>query len=247
MTLAAEPLGPSCSVDPGGVSATVGSAPPRRSRGALAAVPSRPRRFGDGTAALWRRYRGALATVPPRLATLWRRCAALLATPGEAHRRPSRTAAPTAADRRATVAAATLERRRASPNTGKTSAVARRADVFGANLHGTGFTFRAADAKGAGLGPLRALPKAKPSDEPVGLLQQSSGASTMAVTRTTRHRQARRWWGPSSFKRPRLRGRRGAPLQVPRRALRQRCGSTTRTTRIPTRYMARVRAGQAPR
>ena len=47
-------------------------------------------------------------------------------------------------------------------------AVARRADVFGANLHGTGFTFRAADAKGAGLGPLRALPKARPSDEPVG-------------------------------------------------------------------------------
>jgi len=141
LTLAAEPLGPSCSVDPGGVSATVGSAPPRRSRGALAAVPPRPRRFGDGTAALWRRYRGALATVPPRLATLWRRCAALLATPGEAHRRPSQTAAPTVAGRGATVAAATLERRRASPNTGKTSAVARRADVFGANLHGTGFTF----------------------------------------------------------------------------------------------------------
>ena len=38
-------------------------------------------------------------------------------------------------------------------------AVARRADVFGANLHGTGFTFRAADAKGAGFGPLRACSK----------------------------------------------------------------------------------------
>ena len=82
--LAAAPPGPSCSVDPGGVSATVGSAPPRRPRDA----------FGDGTAAL-RRSRDALATVPPRFATVARRF-------GDGVRRFWRRLARLTADRRGT-------------------------------------------------------------------------------------------------------------------------------------------------
>ena len=99
--LAAAPLGPSCSADPGGGSPRRWA---RRLRDGRAAVR-------DGTVAratLWRRYRRAS-----------RRSRDALATPGEAHRRPSRTAAPTVAGRGATVAAATLERRGPSPNTGE--------------------------------------------------------------------------------------------------------------------------------
>ena len=83
--------------------------------------PRFPPRFCDGTAALWRRFGDGVRR-------FWRRLARLTAD----RRGP---------DRGATVAAATLECRRASPNTGEISTAARRPDRFGANLHGAGFTF----------------------------------------------------------------------------------------------------------
>ena len=118
----------------------------RRFGGARRRFGGARRRLGGGTAALG----GGLAALGGGLAAL----GGALATP---RRRPPPTAAPTAAGRGATAAAAALERRRPPPNNLKTSAVARRPDVFRENLHGTTAShLRAAGAKGTDLGHLDA-------------------------------------------------------------------------------------------